>query len=186
MARLGRFTLILLGAAFVTGCGGGASTSSGNTSPASPSGSTSSSGAQGDPQFESINVCALLTSSQVTALLGSPSSGAPAPGGNAGTSSTLRWCDFSQQALEVEIMTPGAYTPVQWAQQEAGDFGGTPEANLGTYAAYGAALGETAAAKGSLGVEISYPQGRPTTAPTSSLEMLEAGDIESIWQKVGS
>jgi len=127
-----------------------------------------------------------LSLSEVTALLGGPSSGAPAPGGNAGANSTLRWCDFDQQTLQVEIQTPAAYTSQQWAQQEAGDFGGTPEANLGTYAAYSAAQGETVAAKGSLGVEISYPGGRPTTAPTSSIEALEASDIESVWQAAGS
>jgi hypothetical protein len=186
MGRLGWLTLALAAAAFVTGCGGGTSTNAGGTSPASSSGAASSSGTQSNAHFESLNVCTLFTSAQVTALLGAPSTGAPAPGGNAGSSSTLRWCDYSEQALEVEIMTPAAYTPVQWAQQEAGDFGGTPEANLGTYAAYSAALGETAAAKGSLGVEISYPRGRPSTAPTSSTEALEASDIEAIWQKVGS
>ena len=187
MARLRWLTLILVATTFVTGCEAATPTSAGRTSPASNPSATTPSGPQASAQFESINVCALLTTSQITALLGAPISGAPVPGGNAGASSTLRWCDVSQETLQVEIQTPAAYTPKQWAQQEAGDFGGTPEANLGKYAAYSAVQGETVAASASLGVEISYPRDRPTTAPTSSsIEALEASDIDAIWQKVGS
>jgi hypothetical protein len=147
-------------------------------------------GSSGNAQFAGIDVCSLLSASQVAVLLGQPVSGSGVPGVNANGSpgATLRWCDYSGKSLEVDIVTSGgAYTPVQWAHQQAGNFprAGALEQSVGSYAAFSADLGQTVAAKGWPGVEISYPTGLPAAVPKANLETREATDIEAIWQKVG-
>lgn len=177
-----------LAAVSLSACGGstsGTAAGSRSTTGGTHATSTTGSGALTLAQFNALDPCTTLSTSQMEALVGGTLSGNPSSTKGPGPHE----CQFaatvnggeSPGSIQIAYFPPGTgQTPTSWIDSNESGYHPQSESGVGDYAVFDSSLKETQVAKGPVAIVVSGSSG----SSTSDVETLQAQTAAAIIQKI--